>query len=57
MQAKMKSLTSGRIYTTLKKNVDQIELLVQEKGIASSDAAVAELHAAFNEVDDDLEDQ
>ncbi len=56
MQAKMKSLTSGRIYTTLKKNVDQIELLVQEKGIASSDAAVAELHAAFTEVDDDLED-
>jgi hypothetical protein len=41
----------------LKKNVDQIELLVQEKGIASSDAAVAELQAAFAELEGDEVDE
>jgi len=49
LQETIKSLTTGRIRSTLQKQLDRIDEFATSRGIDASGEIVAELHAAIAE--------
>ena len=51
MQKKLKAVTTGRVFGTLRKSVEQVESLAQSKGIGGDTKALDEMVAAFETVE------